>query len=81
VLTASLTISGQLVRSMALQVLGPGAGINPFYLDFNTSMASATLTGQGGGVVSPLAGAAPLLLYANDTALVRVPVVYKGGQG
>lgn len=81
VLTASLRISGQLVRSMQLQVLGPGAGINPFYLDFNASMASAALTAQNLGVVSPMASGGALLLYANDSSVVRVPVMDRASQG
>jgi hypothetical protein len=66
---------------MQLQVLGPGAGINPSYLDYNTSMARATLTAQNMAVVSPLASGATLLLYANDSSLVQVSVVDKAGQG
>jgi hypothetical protein len=80
-LTAFAAVGGQVVRTLQLQALGSGAGVNPFYLNYPASAAAATLVSQNMASTSPVASGSALLVYTNESSLLSAPVLDVGGKG
>lgn len=80
-LTALAAVGSQLVRTLQLQALGSGAGVNPFYLNYAASAAAATLVSQNMASTSPVASGSALLVYTNESSLLSAPILDVGGRG